>query len=251
MSELQFSKQFLTSLDSKTTKYQPDHVFDPKTFTVRVPYTLPRLPHPPHPLPPKSGPGAPKAPGAEPAEGSEITVVLKSPRNPKMELRLSELNGATTIQSLKESVQSHLGGASVVTAEKVKILLNKKPIPPSKKTIAEAFEGSDVEGKDEVELAVMVMGGAPDPAVSPGEVPKPMTPVPGSRGTETPVPAGDAMEGVEKTADATDGASWGPSSPEFWTDLESFLSTKMSSQGEAHSLRRWFENAWGSSNSVS
>jgi len=37
MSELQFAKQFLTTLDSKTTKYQTNHVFDPKTFAVRVP----------------------------------------------------------------------------------------------------------------------------------------------------------------------------------------------------------------------
>ena len=37
MGDLQFAKQFLTSLDNKTTKYQPDHVFDPKTFQLRIP----------------------------------------------------------------------------------------------------------------------------------------------------------------------------------------------------------------------
>jgi hypothetical protein len=40
MGDLQFAKQFLTSLDNKTTKYQPDHVFDPKTFQMRIPVSL-------------------------------------------------------------------------------------------------------------------------------------------------------------------------------------------------------------------
>jgi hypothetical protein len=37
MSELNFAKTFLTSLDVKTTKYPSDHVFDPKTFATRIP----------------------------------------------------------------------------------------------------------------------------------------------------------------------------------------------------------------------
>ena len=41
MGDLQFAKQFLTSLDNKPTKYQPDHVFDPKTFQMRIPVSLP------------------------------------------------------------------------------------------------------------------------------------------------------------------------------------------------------------------
>jgi hypothetical protein len=43
MSELNFAKTFLTTLDGKTTKYSPDHVFDPKTFATRIPV---RVRHP-------------------------------------------------------------------------------------------------------------------------------------------------------------------------------------------------------------
>src|SRR5436305_10115492 len=37
MSELNFAKTFLTALDAKPTKYNSDHVFDPKTFATRIP----------------------------------------------------------------------------------------------------------------------------------------------------------------------------------------------------------------------
>jgi hypothetical protein len=37
MSELSFAKSFLTALDAKTTKYPSDHVFDSKTFPLRIP----------------------------------------------------------------------------------------------------------------------------------------------------------------------------------------------------------------------
>lgn len=183
-----------------------------------------------------------------------MKVILKSGRNPKMELTLSEVTGSTTIQSLKESVQSHLGGASVVSAEKVKILLNKKPIPTSKTKLAEALEGSDVQGQSEIELSVMVMGGAPDPPAQAADVPKPATPVPGNDGTDTPVSAagGDAMEGVEKTDEANAAAEKSHEilgAPQFWSELEAYLTEKLPSSDQAKLLRTTFEEAWRSSTS--
>ena len=40
MTEVSFAKTFLTTLDNKSTKYQPDHIFDPTTFGVRIPVCL-------------------------------------------------------------------------------------------------------------------------------------------------------------------------------------------------------------------
>lgn len=37
MTEVAFAKSFLTTLDSKATKYQPDHVFDSATVGTRTP----------------------------------------------------------------------------------------------------------------------------------------------------------------------------------------------------------------------
>jgi hypothetical protein len=251
MSELQFAKQFLTSVDAKNTKYQLDHVFDLKTFATRVPYTLPRLSHPPHPNPPKSTPSVPAAPGAAPIDaGQNLSITLKSTRNPNMSLRLEDLTSATTIQSLKEAVQIHLGGAGVVSIDKIKILLNKKPIPASKPTVRDAFTGTDVDGRTEVELAIMVMGGAPDPPVGAADVVKPATPVPGKdNATSQPPTQPDPMEGVEKTKHTSDSAPKSKevlSGPQFWADLEQFLADKLDSQAEAQSLRQTFENAWRS-----
>jgi hypothetical protein len=46
MSELSFAKTFLTTLDAKNRKYSSDHVFDPKTFTTRIPVFVPQsIPH--------------------------------------------------------------------------------------------------------------------------------------------------------------------------------------------------------------
>lgn len=40
MTELAFSKTYLTTLDNKPTKYQPDHVFDPASFELRTPVLI-------------------------------------------------------------------------------------------------------------------------------------------------------------------------------------------------------------------
>lgn len=40
MTEVAFAKTFLTTLDSKTTKYQPDHVFDVASIGTHTPVGL-------------------------------------------------------------------------------------------------------------------------------------------------------------------------------------------------------------------
>ena len=40
MSELNFAKSFLATLDAKSAKYSSDHVFDLKTFATRIPVCI-------------------------------------------------------------------------------------------------------------------------------------------------------------------------------------------------------------------
>ncbi|KAJ9644427.1 uncharacterized protein PV06_06358 [Exophiala oligosperma] len=266
MGDLQFAKQFLTSIDNKTTKYQSDHVFDPKTYQMRIPYTLPKLSNPPHPLPPKTKPAPPPAPGSESARPT-VSVTLKSARNPNMTVTLPSVDpGTTTIQGLKEQVQACLGGPGVVQVDKIKLLQNKKPIPPSKRLLTDAVEERDLRGH--LELGVMVMGGAPDP--TPDQVAAAVAAVTtSSTGGTTGASVQDTpMEGVESTATAntqsTSGAGPEPGVPvrpgeasaesvlqttEFWDDLQGFLEQRIRNQSDAERLRSVFESAWKSHSS--
>lgn len=162
----------------------------------------------------------------------------------------------TTIQALKEQTQSYLGGSTVVQTDKIKILYNKKPIPPSKKTVADALDGKVPSGT--VEFGVMVMGGAPDP---PPQAPPEMAAAPGSEKAAVEaeeVKAGSTtMEGVEtanaETAPVQPGEPRGErvlQTTEFWDDLQGFLEQRIRDQAEAVKLRGMFENAWRSSTSA-
>ncbi|KIW68563.1 hypothetical protein PV04_04501 [Phialophora macrospora] len=260
MGDLQFAKQFLTSLDNKPTKYQADHVFDPKTFQMRIPYVLPKLSTPPHPPPPKTTPTTVPAPGAEPAIPT-LTLILKSARNPHMTLTLLSIDPTTTtLQAIKEQIQSYLGGPNVVAIEKIKLLWNKKPIPPSKKTIPEALEGSDVVAKGgEVEIGVMVMGGAPDPPPQAQPLASEASKAAAAATTTTSPPASEKlavgettpMEGVESTKEPVQpGGISGEDvlqTSEFWDDLQGFLEQRIRNSEEAVKLRTVFEQAWRSS----
>ncbi|ETN44619.1 uncharacterized protein HMPREF1541_10289 [Cyphellophora europaea CBS 101466] len=254
MSELQFAKQFLTSLDAKAVKFQPDHAFDPKTFATRIPYTLPKLSHPPHPEPPKSGATLDPAPGSEPAPSSAppITLTLKSNRNPNMSLTLTSLPISTPVASVKERIQSHLGGPPAVSLEKIKIILNKKPIPSSKKTLADAFADTDVADTTDVALSVMVMGGAVDPAVTTHteawaeDVDQTVGPESEKAAAEALAADAGGMEGVMPTTTSST-ADDELAKPEFWSDLEAFLGQRLKDESRAKQLRGTFESAWSSS----
>ncbi len=174
-----------------------------------------------------------------------------------------------TIQALKEQVQSYLGGPAVVHLEKIKLLLNKKPVPPSKKTVADAL---DKQQGGDVEFGVMVMGGAPDPPPQVQETRQPreaemMAAAPGSEkaafeAAEEKTKTKDsssssAMEGVESTTEQPQQqqpgeAARGQAALEttaFWDDLQGFLEQRIRDEAEAVRLRGVFERAWRSSNS--
>lgn len=205
-----------------------------------------------------------------------MNVTLKSSRNPNMTMTLPSTPPSTTITSLKQQIQTYLGGPSVVAStDKIKILLNKKPIPASKQTIGEVVD-KDANTKD-LELGVMVMGGAPDPPPQDTTTTavKIRSPEPAGPGSENAAveaatgynPAEDAnttaMEGVQPTSSkprtnsqsqpvqpGEESGSAVLQSPEFWTDLEGFLSQRTRSQEEAVRLRGVFERAWRSSEAM-
>ncbi|KAJ9661622.1 hypothetical protein H2198_001798 [Neophaeococcomyces mojaviensis] len=276
MTEVSFAKSFLTTLDNKSTKYQANHIFDPSTFEVRIPFTLPKLPHPHHPLPPKSvandlsASHPAVAPGAEPAAATTntINITLKSLRNPTMTYILSSTPPTTTIASIKQQVYDYLGGSAVVpSVDKIKILHNKKPVPASKATVADVVD--DASNK-ELELGVMVIGGAPDPPSQTTAV-KARPPEPAGPGSENAIveaetgvnPADTAsetmMEGVQTTGGKSESEPVQPGeesgmdvlrTTEFWNDLEGFLAQRIRSQADAARLREMFERAWTSNSAA-
>jgi len=191
-----------------------------------------------------------------------------------MTLNLPSTAPSTPISSLKQQVHAHLGGPSVVTSiDKIKLLLNKKPVPSSKQTVADIV---DANTKD-LELGIMVMGGAPDPppqdtATTAIKAREPEAAGPGSENAaveaETGVnPAEDARAetGVAGSTPPTKSRTESESQPvqpgedsgdavlqseEFWKDLEGFLAQRIRSQDDAIRLRGVFESAWWSSSAV-
>lgn len=220
-------------------------------------YSLPKLSHPQYPLPPKPQDDLTKAtapaPGAERATSTTnaINIVLKSTRNPTMTLSLPSTAPSTTIARLKQQIHDYLGGPTVVSSvDKIKVLHNKKPVPASKQTVADLV---DTTTKD-LELGVMVMGGAPDPpaqkatAVEAGAGLNPADDTnraDGMEGIQTATAAGK-LESPPVQPDTASGAAV-LHSKEFWDDLEGFLAQRIRSQEDAARLKSVFEKAWRSS----
>lgn len=179
---------------------------------------------------------------------------------------------STTIASLRQQIQTYLGGPSVVASiDKIKILHSKKPVPASKQTIGDVI--STTATKD-LELGVMVLGGAPDPppqdTTTTEVTARPPEPAgPGSENAaveaetglnpeETITRSADAMDVEPTTGDDKAESQSQPvqpgedaglevlSSKEFWMDLEGFLAQRIRSQEEAVKLRSIFESAWRS-----
>ncbi|KAJ5318173.1 hypothetical protein PENANT_c052G01823 [Penicillium antarcticum] len=228
MSELTFTKSFLSTLDSRPIKLRADHVFDPEQVGLRVPYTLPRLsaPHPPMPKKVKSA----QAPGSS----KSINVCIKSARNPALEFTISNAPISTTsIQDLRDAVQARVTDAQngQVPLDKIKILYKRKPVTGTGKTLAEvlADEPAVLAGGKAVEIGVMIIGGAQviDSAV-----------------------AQPAVE--EKRDESPPKAAVGPSGEEvlktdaFWDDLQGYLEQRLKDEEEAKRLRLLFKDAWSS-----
>lgn len=147
-------------------------------------------------------------PGAE----LSLTVLLKSARNPPLDISLSAQPLSTSILSLKESVSSQTS----IPSSKIKLLYNKKPVPDSKVLKDLLGDGAEVT---KVEFGIMVIGGAAALKKSDEEI--------------EPTVIGEGKE-VLKTE-------------EFWGDLKGFLIQRLKDEGEGERVVGVFREALGKS----
>jgi len=212
MTELSFAKSYLSTLDSRPLKLQPDHVSDPRTLEITAPYTLPRMP-----TQFKKKNGDTNA-DAESQKPFTVNVTLKSSRNPVMSLSLPGTDLGTSVLQLKEKVAKEL---KVEGTEKIRVLYKKKPAGDIK-TIKELVGEEDIAG--ELELSVMVMGYKEESIQK------------GAEDTE--------MKDVE--APVAQGPSGGEvlGSDEFWGDLKGWLLQRLRDEGKAGEVFEKFKGSW-------
>lgn len=156
-----------------------------------------------------SKPAAPLAPGQE----RSVTVVLKSLRNPPIDVKLTSQPLNTSVLDLKARVAE----TARVPADKLRLLHRKKPVPDSKIL-------KDLAGDDEatVEFAVMVIGGA----------------------AAVQQPPADGEAGVGVAGEATGAAAL--ETEAFWTDLKGFLMQRLKDEAEAEKLAASWHADWAS-----
>ena len=212
MTELSFAKSYLSTLDSRPLKLQPDHVSDPRTLEITAPYTLPRMPTQ---FEKKNGDTKTDAESQKP---STVNVTLKSSRNPVMSLSLPGTDLGTSVLQLKEKVAKEL---KVEGTEKIRVLYKKKPAGDIK-TIKELVGEEDIAV--ELELSVMVMGYKEESIQK------------GAEDTE--------MKDVE--APVAQGPSGGEvlGSDEFWGDLKGWLLQRLRDEGKAGEVFEKFKGSW-------
>lgn len=158
---------------------------------------------------PKSS--ASSAPGQE----RSVTVTLRSPRNPPLDIKLAAQPLSTSVFDVKAAVSQR----ARIPADKIKILHNKRPLPDSK--VLSDVLGGDAAGPT-VEFAVMVMGGAAS-----------VLPEAGADAAET------TPGGKPKGAAVVE-------TPQFWADLNGFLMQRVKDEDTAEELSTLFKSAWES-----
>ena len=161
---------------------------------------------------------------ASTARPPTTTIILKSLRNPPLDLRLEKQALDTSIHNVKERVVSELGLSGT---EGVKVLYKKRPCADSK-TVKDLVGD---EGAAEVEFSVMIMGGTPavekKEDVSMGGL------------EDTTAQGGDEM-GVAQRKSGQEVLE----TEEFWSDLRGFLVQKTRDEGIAGDMWEEFRRAW-------
>ncbi|KAL4929792.1 uncharacterized protein BDV17DRAFT_290495 [Aspergillus undulatus] len=247
MSELAFTKSFLSALDSRPIKLRADYVHD-QGQTPRAPYTLPRL-SPARPSMPKK---SRTTTSANPGSAKSITITLKSARNPVLEVTILNAPLSTTsISDLKDAVRERIletGSDNKVATEKIKILYKRKPVTGNGKTVAEVMSDNGEEGLlaggKGVEFGVMVMGGA--------RVVDEQSQVQGQGEAQGEVKEQEQRKGCEG-GEATAKAAFGPSgedvlrTEQFWDDLQGYLEQRLKDEEVARKMRGVFKDAWAAS----
>ncbi|PHH71714.1 hypothetical protein CDD80_5052 [Ophiocordyceps camponoti-rufipedis] len=193
MAEAAFAQTFLSSLDSQPMKLSPDHVEDPKRYPSRPPYILPRMPK-----------AMSKPTELAPGQERSLTVVLKSLRNPPLNIKLTSQPLNTSLLDIKNSVFRQ----TRIPMDKMKILHNKRPLTDTK--VLKDVVG---EADNSVELSIMVIGGAA--AIPPLEDSKPKS---------------DGAAVMQTDA--------------FWADLKGFLKQRLDDQATVDKATRVFRASW-------
>jgi hypothetical protein len=162
-------------------------------------------------------------PGQEPS----TTVVLRSLRNPPLEIKLTSQPLSTSLLDIKTAVSER----ARIPLDKLKILHNKRPVQDSK-ILREVLDGAAAK---DVEFSVMVIGGAA--AV-----------LPPAEEEEQGSLVGGTEEGEKKAA----ALAKGPGEAEletdaFWADLGGFLMQRLKDEEAAEELTRLFKSSWLSS----
>ncbi|KAK1998364.1 hypothetical protein LX36DRAFT_656636 [Colletotrichum falcatum] len=201
MAEVVFARQFLATLESRPAKLSADHMEDPKSFPARPPYILPKMPKP-----------MSKSTSLAPGQDRSINVVLKSLRNPPLDIKLSSQTLNTSILDIKTAVETQ----SRIPVDKMKLLYNKKPVPDSK-----VLKDLLTDGQLSLEFSVMVIGGAA--AVKP-----------------EPAPVGVGSGQQEAIGEAA------LDTPEFWNDLKGFLMQRLKHEQTAEELSAQWRSTWQS-----
>ena len=142
----------------------------------------------------------------------------------------SIIASTTSVYDLKAAYAS----CTDISANKIKILYKKKPVPDSK-TVGEVV-GSDAGS--EVEFGIMVLGGAVVSSASASQSSMQSPPVAASKEDE------DALHDQ-----AAASAAQGPSGREvvnedFWSDLKGFVVQRIRDEKEGERLVRVFKSAW-------
>lgn len=157
--------------------------------------------------------------------------MLKSSRNPPLDLKLEGIDPATTsILDLKDRVVEEMSGK--IEAKKVKVLYARKPVSDTK-TISEAVGADAPTGGNELEFGLMIMGW------SGGVPPRDAAGAPGKTDTEKAEEAGGG--GERRDGEGGLGALEGKG---FWVDLRGFLQQRLKDEGAAEEVAGLFEGAW-------
>ncbi|KAI7329914.1 hypothetical protein KC340_g4444 [Hortaea werneckii] len=271
MSEVTFAKSFLATLDKRPIKLPADHVSDPRQYPSQSPYILPRQTHPF----PRKGPRSGDSTTA--SKSQNVTATLKPMRAGAGDATsIPDLTLETTLHEIKTRY-AQLSGLAV---EKVKVLYNKKPAGDLK-TLREVLVGSgakDVASIGNVELSVMIMGGAAGTGSTTSS--QPGSPAVSSSTTEKNQSAaglGGASAAATTTTTTTTAATAGKGDPmdvdkdtpgpdsekaqaeagekleahtstvteilgsdEFWADLKGFLAQRLRDEEEGERLAKRF-----------
>lgn len=171
-------------------------------------------------------PAAAGAAALAPGQAPSVTVVVKSlHRSPPLDVKLTrpEYDFALATTSLLD-VRTALADKTHVPLEKLRLLHNKKPVPDSKALKDVAAAASAGGQPTEIELGVMVTGGAATVAAA----------------AATAAAAAAAQPAAEHAGPETVAAE----SEAFWTDLRGFLVKRTGSEKQADELFSLFLRSW-------